>query len=89
MNAAKIATALGGNESGRNVVAPGPGHSRADRSLSIKLDPSFPDGSLTYSFAGDQPPPNASNRQPKDRTAAERQRRYRQRKRDGIVTPPG
>jgi len=34
-----IARALGGSVSGRNVVAPGPWHSHADRSLSIKIDP--------------------------------------------------
>jgi hypothetical protein len=39
--------------SGHNVVAPGPGHSRADRSLSVKLDPTAPDGFIVYSFAGD------------------------------------
>ena len=34
-----IARALGGNVAGRNsVVAPGPGHSPHDRSLSVKLD---------------------------------------------------
>src|SRR5262245_6957039 len=30
-----VARALGGNVSGRNVVAPGPGHSHTDRSLSL------------------------------------------------------
>src|SRR3984893_11304738 len=48
-----VARALGGNVSGHNVVAPGPGHSRADRSLSVKLDPSAPDGFIVHSFAGD------------------------------------
>ena len=33
--------------------APGPGHSAKDRSLSITLDASAPDGFLVYSFAGD------------------------------------
>jgi hypothetical protein len=32
-----VARALGGDV-GRNVLAPGPGHSRAERSLSIKID---------------------------------------------------
>ena len=39
LDLSNIARALGGSVSGRNVVAPGPGHSRADRSLSIKIDP--------------------------------------------------
>jgi hypothetical protein len=39
-----VAHALGGQVAGRNVVAPGPGHSRTDRSLSIKLDPAAPMG---------------------------------------------
>jgi hypothetical protein len=50
-----VARALGGSVSGRNVVAPGPGHSRADRSLSIKIDPAAPDGFIVHSFAGDLP----------------------------------
>lgn len=49
-----IARALGGNVAGRNsVVAPGPGHSPHDRSLSVKLEPSAPDGFLVHSHAGD------------------------------------
>jgi Toprim domain len=50
-----VARALGGNVSGCTVVAPGPGHSRADRSLSIKIDPAAPDGFILHSFAGDSP----------------------------------
>jgi putative DNA primase/helicase len=50
-----VARVLGGNVSGPNVVAPGPGHSRADRSLSIKIDPAAPDGFILHSFAGDSP----------------------------------
>src|ERR1700691_3117286 len=50
-----IALALGGHARGRNVLAPGPGHSRADRSLSIKIDPSARDGFIVHSFAGDSP----------------------------------
>src|SRR5207248_1762914 len=34
---------------------PGPGHSPKDRSLSIKLNPSAPDGFVVHSFAGDDP----------------------------------
>jgi len=33
-----FARALGGEATGRNVLAPGPGHSQADRSLSVKID---------------------------------------------------
>jgi hypothetical protein len=50
-----LARALGGDVSGHNVLAPGPGHSAADRSLSIKIDPSAPDGFVVHSFAGDPP----------------------------------
>jgi putative DNA primase/helicase len=50
-----VARAVGGNVSGRNVLAPGPGHSRADRSLSIKIEPTAPDGFIVHSFAGDSP----------------------------------
>jgi len=38
------ARALGGNVSGRNILAPGPRQSRSDRSLSMKMDPAAPDG---------------------------------------------
>jgi hypothetical protein len=48
-----LASALGGEASGNNVRAPGPGHSAKDRSLSITVDPGAPDGFLVYSFAGD------------------------------------
>jgi putative DNA primase/helicase len=48
-----LARAVGGNLSGRSVLAPGPGHSRGDRSLSIKIDPAAPDGFIVHSFAGD------------------------------------
>jgi hypothetical protein len=37
------------------VLAPGPGHSRKDRSLSVKIDSHAPDGFLVHSFAGDDP----------------------------------
>ena len=50
----EIAHALGGEVSGPHaVVAPGPNHSRQDRSLSVSFDPSAPDGFLVYSHAGD------------------------------------
>ncbi|ABA04754.1 TOPRIM protein [Nitrobacter winogradskyi Nb-255] len=51
----EIALALGGEISGRAVLAPGPNHSTKDRSLSIKVDPTAPDGFVVHSFAGDNP----------------------------------
>jgi hypothetical protein len=51
----RIASALGGDIKGDQVVAPGPGHSPADRSLSVKLDGSAPDGFVVHSFASDDP----------------------------------
>jgi putative DNA primase/helicase len=54
IDARAIAYALGGDVLGRDtVLVPGPGHSRKDRSLAIKLDASAPDGFLIYSHAGD------------------------------------
>jgi putative DNA primase/helicase len=55
LDARTIARALDGEISGRQVLAPGPGHSRIDRSLSIRVEPSAPDGFLCHSFAGDDP----------------------------------
>jgi putative DNA primase/helicase len=55
LDAHALARALGGSVSGRNVLTPGPGHSRADRSLSIKFDPRAADGFVVHSFAGDCP----------------------------------
>jgi hypothetical protein len=49
----EIATALGGEVSGDSVLAPGPGHSATDRSLSITLSATAPDGFVVHSFAGD------------------------------------
>jgi KaiC/GvpD/RAD55 family RecA-like ATPase len=49
------AAALGGDVSGRSVLAPGPGHSRQDRSLSVTPSATAPDGFLVHSFAGDDP----------------------------------
>jgi hypothetical protein len=48
-----IAKALGGEAKGDHVRAPGPGHSAEDRSLSVKVDATAPDGFLVHSFAGD------------------------------------
>ena len=50
----RLACALDGEITGRvSVLAPGPGHSRADRSLSIKIDPGAAHGFVVHSFAGD------------------------------------
>src|SRR5262249_49504130 len=46
----QIARALGGEVTGDQVRAPSPGHSAKDRSLSVKLDASAPDGFLVHSF---------------------------------------
>jgi 5S rRNA maturation endonuclease (ribonuclease M5) len=54
-NLQSLARALGGEVRGNQVLAPGPGHSASDRSLSIKPDPSAPDGFVVNSFAGDDP----------------------------------
>jgi len=51
----QIASALGGDVRGCQVLVPGPKHSAKDRSLSIKLDASASGGFLVYSFAGDDP----------------------------------
>lgn len=47
------ARALGGEVSGNSVRAPGPGHSRIDRSLSVTVSHSSPDGFVVFSHAGD------------------------------------
>ena len=49
-----VAQSLNGEvSSGQQVLAPGPGHSAADRSLSVKLDDKAPEGFLVHSFSGD------------------------------------
>ena len=55
LSARDIARALGGEARGRNVLAPGPGHSPRDRSLSVTVDDTAPDGFVVNSFAGDDP----------------------------------
>jgi hypothetical protein len=50
-----LARALNGEVSKGQILCPGPGHSRADRSLSVKIDASAPDGFVCHSFAGDDP----------------------------------
>ena len=49
----EIAVALGGEVSGRQVLAPGPNHARTDRSLSVRLSAQSPGGFVCHSFAGD------------------------------------
>jgi putative DNA primase/helicase len=49
-----IVSVIGGAVTGRDTCnVPGPGHSPADRSLSIRIDPADPLGFKTNSFAGD------------------------------------
>ena len=48
-----IARALGGEVQGRQVKAPGPGHSRVDRSMSVRLSSQSPTGWITHSYVGD------------------------------------
>jgi RecA-family ATPase len=52
-NLHQIAKALGGDVSGGQVLCPGPGHSRNDRSLAVRFDPAAPDGFVVFSHAGD------------------------------------
>lgn len=53
MNLRDAAEALEGEVVGKQVMAPGPGHSHRDRSLAVFLKPSAPDGFIVYSHAGD------------------------------------
>jgi putative DNA primase/helicase len=48
-----VARPLGGEVSGRRVLAPGPGHSPKDRSLAISINNDAPDGFVLHSFAND------------------------------------
>lgn len=50
-NLQTLARALGGEVNNGQVLAPGPGHSAKDRSLSIKLDSSVPAGFIVNSFS--------------------------------------
>ena len=50
-----LVRALGGEGAGNRIVAPGPGHSPQDRSLSVLVDPTAQDGFVVHSFAGDDP----------------------------------
>jgi putative DNA primase/helicase len=48
-----LARALDGEVASGQVLAPGPGHSPRDRSLSVRLSATDPDGFVTHSFVGD------------------------------------
>jgi len=48
-----LARTLGGEVVGVQVLCPGPGHGPRDRSLSVKLSSTAPDGMVVYSHAGD------------------------------------
>jgi putative DNA primase/helicase len=52
-NLQHVAHALGGEVSGGQVLAPGPGHSSHDRSLAVRPARDAPDGLLIYSHSGD------------------------------------
>jgi putative DNA primase/helicase len=49
----QIAHRLSGEVVGGEVLAPGPGHSPRDRSLSVCISATAPDGFLAFSHAGD------------------------------------
>jgi putative DNA primase/helicase len=49
----ELARALGGEVSNGQVLCPGPGHSIRDRSLSLRLSATAPDGFIAFSHAGD------------------------------------
>jgi hypothetical protein len=48
-----MAELLGGEVRGGEVLCPGPSHSAADRSLSVKPDPAADHGFVVHSFSGD------------------------------------
>jgi hypothetical protein len=52
-NLKAVATALGGDVVGQQVLAPGPGHSPDDRSLAVRFTAA--DEFVVHSFAGDDP----------------------------------
>jgi 5S rRNA maturation endonuclease (ribonuclease M5) len=55
MDLRKAASLLDGDVSGKQIVCPGPNHSRKDRSLSVRFDASAPGGFVVNSSAGDDP----------------------------------
>jgi hypothetical protein len=52
-NLRTIAAALGGEVACGQVIAPGPNHSPRDRSMTVKLSSTSPDGFVCFSHAGD------------------------------------
>jgi 5S rRNA maturation endonuclease (ribonuclease M5) len=50
---ARVAELLGGDVRNGEVLAPGPQHSAADRSMAVQLNPNAPDGFVVHSFSGD------------------------------------
>ena len=55
LNLLAAARALGGTLQKRTIRCPGPGHSTADRSLSVTFEDNAPGGFVVHSFAGDDP----------------------------------
>jgi putative DNA primase/helicase len=53
MNLRQAARLLGGDVVNGQILAPGPGHSHADRSLAVRPSPSARDGFVVHSHAGD------------------------------------
>jgi hypothetical protein len=53
LNLRALAAALGGDVTGGQVLAPGPGHSASDRSMAVRLSPDARDGFTVHSHAGD------------------------------------
>lgn len=53
MNLREIAHALNGEIANGQVLAPGPGHSKRDRSLAVRLSATSPDGFIVHSHSGD------------------------------------
>lgn len=51
INLRHAAQLLGGEVSGGRILCPGPGHSRHDRSLSVRFSDNAPDGFLVQSFS--------------------------------------
>jgi len=55
ISAREISRCMGGEVHCDQALVPGPGHSRHDRSLSVRVDPNAPDGFVVHSFCGDEP----------------------------------
>jgi RecA-family ATPase len=51
----RFAAMLGGGVRGDQIACPGPNHSSADRSLSVRFDSAAPEGFVVNSFANDDP----------------------------------